>query len=384
VVAAPATAPLRYCLTDLPEEELGYLSGQSLEPGKKPGEKLRSEPDYASDYPLYLTATLGQGQDRRYTLVLDESRGTGRGYDTLYVDRDNDEALDDEKPLRGYRREGACWFGPIPLLLRGENGPYLHHFLCACRSYSEDYHEAELQTAAYYVGQAEIAGARRQIALVDGNGNGVFNDLSTEPEEGDLVLLDLNDDGSFETAEEDAEEVYGLGRYLLIRDRYYALTVADEGASLAISEPDLKFGTLRTGLPHSGVQMSSEEGFFTFRSPGPEIRVPVGTYRLQACTLEARDDEGNVWTNSGEPSGKGAAVTIREGKTTRLAYGPPLKVTVVPEVEEEEVEFNLQVTGQAGERYGEFTRNGTEVPPPRLRIADADGKEVGTYDFHYG
>jgi hypothetical protein len=151
-----------------------------------------------------------------------------------------------------------------------------------------------------------------------------------------------------------------------------------------VSEPELKFGTLRTGLNNFCVQLSSKDGFFTFRSPEPEVRVPVGTYQLYACTLEVKDAEGHGWKSSGHLYGEGATITIREGKTTQLAYGPPLKVVATPQVMGEEVQFSLKVTGQAGEQYGEFQMDGTRVPPPRLRVADAAGAEVGTYDFHYG
>jgi len=378
-----ALVPLRYRLTNNVFQEVGDLPGQRLSPLPQPGETLASQPAYVSDRPLYLKATLGQGPDSQYTLVLDASKGPGREYDTLYLDRNNDESLADEQPIRGYRRDGATWFGPIPLLLPGKNGPYLYHLLTIYRSQGGSGPTVELQSAGYYLGRASLGEGRHPLALVDANGNGVFNDLSTGPEEGDRLLIDLNDDGLFETESEESEEVYRLSAFLPVQDRYYTLTLPPEGGTLAVAEPQLAFGTLRSRWAPFWIQLSSDQGFFHFHSREPELRIPVGTYRLHACAVEVKDAQGHVWKGFGRfPSRKGELV-IRRKETTFLDLGPPLKVEAVPQVQNDQVEFRLHVTGGAGEEYQEIFRNGVRVPPPRLRIAEAPDRQVGLYDFFY-
>lgn len=386
-VAPRALIALRYRMTNNVFQEVGDLPGQSLIPLKQPGEELISEPSYASGQPLYLKATLGRGLDSQYTLVLDRSKGSTGDYDLLYVDRDNDEDLNEEKPLLGYRREGAFWFGPIPLLLVGKNGPYIYHFFCIYRIYHSQggsRRSIGLYSAGYYLGRANIGGARHSLAVVDADGNGVFNDLSTALGGGDRVLIDLNDDGLFEVDSEDSEEVYSLSAFLPVRDRYYALTLPPEGGALTLAEPTLVFGTLRTGLANFALKMGSDQGFFTFRSPKPELHIPIGIYQLQACTIEVKDAAGDVWKCFGRfPNKKEALLPIRKKEVTVLKLGPPLKVWAVPQVREEQVEFSLKVTGGAGEEYGEFFKNGRRVSPPRLHIADPAGQAIGIYNFAY-
>lgn len=377
-----ALVALRYRLTNNVFQEVGNLPGQRLSPLPQPGEILSSQPSYASDQPLYLKATLGQGPDPQYTLVLDASRGPGREYDTLYLDRNNDEALANEPPIRGYRREGATWFGPIPLLLTGQNGPYFYHLLCISRSQGSSNPTVELHSAGYYLGRASVGEGRHQLALVDANGNGLFNDFSTGPGEGDRVLIDLNDDGLFETGSEDSEEVYHLSAFLPVQDRYYTLTLPPEGGTLALAEVQPACGTLRSRSAPFWIQLSSEQGFFHFRSREPELRVPTGTYRLHACAVEARDAKGNVWKGIGRFPAR-RDLLIRRKETIFLDLGPPLKVEAVPQVQDDQVEFRLRITGGAGEEYQEIFKNGVRVPPPRLRIAEASGQQVGIYDFSY-
>ena len=67
--------------------------------GERPRELLSKEPEYKSARPLYSAVELGDAKDRFITLVVDESKGSGSGYDTLYVDANNNGDLTDD-PVR--------------------------------------------------------------------------------------------------------------------------------------------------------------------------------------------------------------------------------------------------------------------------------------------
>lgn len=70
---------LQYKVSDLRKEGM-YTSGQFLRPSVRPEEKLSAEPKYRSKTPVYAVVTFGSDVDSKYTIVLDESKGTGRGY----------------------------------------------------------------------------------------------------------------------------------------------------------------------------------------------------------------------------------------------------------------------------------------------------------------
>jgi len=82
---------------------LGFGSSQWLYPLDAPREKMAQEPKYKSARPVHYAAVLGDAADNVHTLVIDESGGTGKGYDTLYVDADNDNG----KWVRDEQKQGS-------------------------------------------------------------------------------------------------------------------------------------------------------------------------------------------------------------------------------------------------------------------------------------
>jgi hypothetical protein len=67
---------------------------QWLYPLDEPNEMLVSEPAYGSKKRIYYAARYGDAKDNTYTVVIDESAGTGTGFNTLYADLNNDNRLD--------------------------------------------------------------------------------------------------------------------------------------------------------------------------------------------------------------------------------------------------------------------------------------------------
>jgi hypothetical protein len=73
---------------------ISYGNCQWLYPLAEPNETLVSEPAYGSAQRVYYAARYGDAQDNTYTFVIDESGGTGTGFDRLYADLNNDNRLD--------------------------------------------------------------------------------------------------------------------------------------------------------------------------------------------------------------------------------------------------------------------------------------------------
>ena len=72
----------------------GYGNCQWLYPLEAPKEKLEGSLELKSDNPYYYAAVYGDGQDNIFSLVIDEYGGTGTGYNTLYVDSNNNNRID--------------------------------------------------------------------------------------------------------------------------------------------------------------------------------------------------------------------------------------------------------------------------------------------------
>jgi hypothetical protein len=126
---------------DVPEAVRPYfVSGQYVECQKEPNEQVKVYPKLQSAHPLYgefVIGTLAQhrGPGPRYAFVLDESAGTGRGYDRLYLDlnrngdlRDDGAKAPGKEPPRapGFSSSSAkadVWFDPLALGLDVHDDP---------------------------------------------------------------------------------------------------------------------------------------------------------------------------------------------------------------------------------------------------------------------
>lgn len=363
------------------EQEIGSVNGQYLQATSKP-KALRAEPRYGSNNPRYFVWPIQGGQR---VLVLDESKGPGKGYDRLFVDQNGDGVLAESEQVRGWRRQGSLTFGPVKVFLQTENGPRTYHFLARCYTYDRSYQNLRLESACYYLGRIRLGDQSHKVALADNNANGAFNDLSTMPWDGDRLLIDLDGDGKFTVNTEESPETFPLGKLLQVGDRYLGLEVAPDGSRLATAVPELKFGQVQSAAGGFQVWLSSKNGVLRVRSDNGQAKVPAGEYRLVMASLTRTDEKGRKWEltsyTRGEP---GPPVKVAESGTTELKLGSPLQARAEAYVRGREVSFGLQLTDAAGLPLSNLTVDGQRPPAPRLRIRSAAGKEIGCYDFHYG
>ena len=85
------------------------------------------EPAYSSEKPLYAFVVLNEEATKVLKLVLDESRGTGNGYDTIHADLNLNGDLTDDRAVKGTMRKSertiACSFPainvPVPYKEKG-------------------------------------------------------------------------------------------------------------------------------------------------------------------------------------------------------------------------------------------------------------------------
>lgn len=391
------------------------VRGQYLNPTTRWEEQLSKEPRYRSKAPLYAAASFGSGEDNRYTMVLDELRGTGRGYDTLYVDRNNNEDLTDDPRIMGritQRDPLTGRFGPIQVMVDygDRTVPYYfsmmyYHFgheeLQRGNGYVQDF-QLTLLSAGYYTGAVSFGDTEYRIAVVDFNSNGVFNERfkaqSNGPDDqfytyGDQVLVDVNDDGMFEAGYNNDKESYPYAGYLEVDGKWYSLNTSIHGGTVAVREPDLKLGILDVGDQSSSgsLLLASANGVLRVKT-GQQIRVPADTYWIYSHSTSVWDSSGD-WRFDARVTNASKKFQVMEGNKVEVKFGAPLVINVrsVNRSEQSDtakagdtVRLALTVSGQGGEDYTDITRNDTRPPAPTFKAVDEDGKVVAEGAFEYG
>ena len=401
----------------------GPGGGPVGELSKRRPKEITKEPKAVSRDPLY--GLVGLANTSREHFRMDESKGTGKGYDRLLVDLNHNGDLSDDPVFKGLLRPQPAplpdqiVFGPIDLPPGKQVGPWQPSVYAVAElradevllfpTRNEPAGILRIKPGWHLEATVEVDGVKEKIGIVDadrdlqltgdapGGGAGQYVHINGS----DAVLRDRDGSGRFEfdlceSEIDDPSELVGIGRNL------YELTLAKDlrsirldryqgpvGQMIVVGRPDRirALTLLRRG---SGNQ---EERFKPAWIDGTAT-VPAGTYELQSCVVAAtgRGPEAAMsWAWKYEDREK---IEIEAGKTATLRCGPPLELRVTAKKAvgggaggTPQVDINVAVVGAAGEMYVRHVKGSdltTRADPPQFRVFDEAGKEVASGRFEYG
>jgi hypothetical protein len=397
---------------------------------------------YQSKHPLRAVARLGSGE---YAFVFDVKDAKTRGYDRLYFDLNHNGDLTDDKPIDGSSRQMSADFAlasfpRIDLKLEAGGTKFDYAFLMRvyCNSSKQFcYASASLNAAAYREGQITIAGKKRQVALVDFNSNGRFDDemridenvhspdgeLHVAPS--DRLVLDPHSSTDYGYDLADAENQRAVSKLVDIDGKFYRMSVTPAGDRLTLTPVDLPTGEL-VGPAESfrGVVLGSEGCLVVRATSSAPARLPVGAWRVLSYRIEqtepGKDDKKakpeppgakpkpesspSLLTSVlsalfGLPTTQGPAacsvsaqatehckpLEIRKGERTKAELGPPYRPVVKAfATGDGQGHLALSIVGSGGEICRDM-RIGTRRPPaPEFKILDPKGEVVQRGQFSYG
>jgi hypothetical protein len=258
-----------------------------------------------------------------------------------------------------------------------------------------------LYTGGYYTGNVSFGGSERRLALLDFNGNGLFNEYF-EPRAvgptgrlyamGDQVLIDVNGDGRFSPGT-DSDELYPCARCFRVDGEWYSLDISDCGSEVDVQRPDLKLGTIKIPAEASScsLMLACSEGILKVQA-GQEVQVPVDTYQVYYHSTEIQHSSGR-WRYDAYGSTAGKKFRVAEGSSVTVEFGAPLLVNVRSETRPgggnraragNTVNISLELSGQGGEIYTNISLNNGRPPAPTFKALDEKGNVVAKGDFKYG
>lgn len=373
------------------EPKLGYGTCQWLNPLEAPAEEDLQEPEYKSENPIYYAATFGDAEDDVFAFAIDESGGTGKGYNVVYVDGNNDNRLDPAKERFDFSLSSRGNDVPIRIRLLvtagGVTAPY--HVNFSAFPYSDDKYLLEkihvnLRNSSYYEGEAVLLGRRRKIAIADLDSNGLFNDVELAVFEGDRFFVDLNGKDAPERHSELVDS-FPYGRYTRIEGVWYSIAASLDGSRVEIARVQPPLGKIEVPSRITEARLSSPTQPLDMKFVDGSDDAVVGKYRVRSVRLLAEGEAFDGWALGGSFLGREPELTVAESKSTRLKAGLPLKVEPQILVDEERtLGIRLQITGAGGESYNWSPRPGGSSSRAGFEILDSSGQEIASGKFEYG
>ena len=264
----------------------GYVGSSLVSLSARPNRTLDGMPLVFSKRPLYGTLELGGPEAIPCVFVMDESMGTGSGYDSLRIDANLNQDLSDDPRINATSNSGGSQpdFASVEMMVgyEGRRRPY-HIRIWSCGT-TEHMH---LNPAGYTEGKVSFGGNTYNVALVDDNCNGSFNDVYAVPDgvrqsglvsaAGDTMIIDLNGDGKFDKNIYDTPELYHIGKYISFDSKCYEMSIAPDGRSITVTEADAPLGYISTGHDEFSVELLGENGALKLAGGSRKTKVPAGT-----------------------------------------------------------------------------------------------------------
>lgn len=358
---------------------------------------LKGLPKLASSKAEYYACPLdGSGKDGCIAIVADESKGTGKGFDTAYVDANRNWDLSDDKPITfktpmNYRRLYTDEFS-VPLRQRNDDGEIAERLIQARLSIygnGSDYFQAQLVTKGAWKGTVDSNKGKVECMVVDTSCDGVcgsvtaIDDDGSYTSEGDRVFIDTNGAGSVISYPYGSHGVM-LYKVAKVGSRFYSISASKMGDRMIIAPYTGPMGKLLVkGTSIQGAKavtgamsITGGPGSYDINRTGEkEVLLPVGKYRIGTCSLSLPSSATPIplscTVDTPVEVKPDATATVSIGGKLALAIDPSVKNLVWKPGQTETLEWVIKIGDNAS-----FSSLGQSSASPRVKFFNAKGKLV--------
>jgi hypothetical protein len=380
-----------------------------------------TEPAATSKKPLYAYAPAGAKGGRKLLLRLDESKGTGKGYDRLIIDLNRNNDFKDDPVHTGKKQsasgevlfgEDVVVFGPIEVPAEtagGKDAPAASVYVQAStmrRITMGMAGMAMILPACCLEAEVEFGGVKQKIALLDRNGNLNFADMvrgETGPMgfggfEGDVLLRDCDGSGDY-NLDEMERETEPLSPIVYFGATPCTLAVSADAKSIAIEPCTGPMGQVKIadGKPIRRFTLARRVSEKEWQLLAPTLvngvaQLPEGSYCVASVILAAKDKQDVEYVGASQRSEMKPTLEVKAGQTLDLPIGPPVDVRIAIQrpgllaalFAGPELRFNVTLLGAGGEQYLRFQKDGEALDPPSFKIRNDKDEVVESGQFEYG
>ncbi|MHB0998824.1 MAG: carboxypeptidase regulatory-like domain-containing protein [Armatimonadota bacterium] len=264
--------------------------------------KIKKLPDLKSKNPGYQIFKFdGAGNDGLLALVIDESKGTGKGYDTAYIDQNRNMDLSDDTPITwdGIDRDFSRNTEFVTVQShQGKPGEEQTQHPVKIRLRVQKFDnsiDTFIESKGTWTGTIDTNKGKIKFAAIDSNNNGIFGETAnpSQPEEPDAAYADLNNVGMI-SLYYDSKHSLALNEVTGVAGSYYKIHISSLGDKVTVEPYEGKLGKVLVsgkninGLKASAnsISLTGKPGMFKFDDcNGSALTVPAGKYRLTECGL---------------------------------------------------------------------------------------------------
>ena len=367
-----------------------YLGIQHHETKTVRPPELREQPADAPKEPVYFVVQVGDKDIHGITYRSIRPQRLVK----LYLDTDGDGLFSDEKEYVGtwlsiFRLTMTYLFGPVSAL-HSDKVTKAGQFYVEC----SDGERITFRPAFYRRGQVIIEGKTYEIALIDTDFDGNYNEYFVPPIAGnrdprcDVLAIDLDGNSKFNFEKPGDSEIMPLGRLIKINAQYYSMDVADDGSTIEFRQAKPQFGTLSFEGKQVKLALWSDAIHQRVSGSNSKWLLPAGKYSVVQLELTEQDSDGNQWTfdtiKSRAWAGQLGDFEIRPGEITSFRIGPPFRVKTIIRDAGRNALVGFHLEGQSGELYVPGAKkNGVEVPVPQFQIISVAGQTVHSGQFEF-
>lgn len=380
--------------------DVNYTLGDNSVDAKK---LIKRNPLLISKKPIYAALRLdGRGTSGVMLAVMDESKGTGKGYDTIYADTNRNFDLSDEKAMKLALKDGekvTPWFAVMSHqgLLAGEHTTNPLTVELVCMPQGPQKNEIHVRRKGAWVGVVESTSGKVQFAQIDADGNGVYSDKlnvkgwdyskNEDGPFGDFAFVDATGSGKAVANESIPGEIC-LGVASMLGDKLYDVRPNDVGNKVTIAPYGGPTGQVQpTCHDVNGVAgtvtefgLAGKVGFFWIRDwDGKPITVPAGPYVFFGMHVDVQAKSPNQSFECVFLPGP----TVVEGKMTNITLAGPVSSSISPQ------EKKLVLRTGVREKVSLVIKIGskamlTSFDTPTVRFYDQKGRPAGTAITDWG
>ena len=310
---------------------------------------IKGLPKLSSTKPKYFACRFdGSKNDGCLVIVADESQGTGKGYDTAYVDLNRNWDLSDDKPItfpvpKDFRQFYTDFFS-VPLRQHDDDGRISDRTVQArLEVYGDghDYLQVQVSRKGAWKGTVDSSSGKIECLVLDSSCNGVcgeptkFAENGNETQEGDLAFFDTNGAGGVIAY---AYGSHGIRLYQTTKvgSKFYDIKTSSLGDKITVAPYTGPMGSLIVrGTDIQGLKaettslvVTGTPGNYTIDN-GTEkaVSLPVGSYSVNSCSLRVKSKDSRSCSMSCELN---SPVEVKPNAQSIVNIGGKLSMAISP------------------------------------------------------